>query len=112
MNDPLRKMAAKCLEGCRSLADDEITTVYAPDAAGHYRGIYWRDFCYALEGFGEDIPVEHIEGAIRFILDAIDPGATLMPKSRQSDGCLGYNRDQNGQFRSADNAFFAIKVVD
>ena len=112
MNDQLRKMATKCLKGCQSLADDGITIVYAPDAAGYYKGIYWRDFCYALEGFGEDIPVEHIEGAIRFILDAIDPGATIMPKSRQSDGRLDYNRDQNGQFRSADNAFFAIKVVD
>jgi len=108
--------AKEILANCRSLAFDGKTPVYAPDAKSFYKGVYWRDFCYTVEGFGELLPLEDIELTIRYLLEPPLLKGKILHKSRSRDGQLTYNAQSPDEQPfstpcSADNQMFAVKVV-
>ncbi len=123
MSSTVEAAAHEVLLGCRSTAFDGVSPIFAPDASGNYEGTYWRDFCYLLEGLGGEIPVEDVERAVRYLLEPLAEGQTLLHKSRRADGTLVYNWQdpvptadspsaETSWLFSADNPMFAVKVVD
>ena len=124
MGNKLEKIAGQILSGCRSVAFDGITPVYTPDAKGFYQSMYWRDFCYTIEGFGKKIPIGELELAVRYLLEPLKEGATFLHKCRNADGKIEFNwqdpypsedvsSSATASFSfSADNPMFAVKVVD
>lgn len=104
--------AHEILEGCRTTAFDGKTPVYAPDSKGFYKGVYWRDFCYLIEGFGEVLPLQDIEATIRYLLDPFSLKTKVFPKARTADGTVEYNwQYPYPTWYSADNPMFAVKVL-
>ena len=66
--DRVEAVTKKCLDAARIKADDG-TWIFQPDGAGKYPGrIYFRDFCYAVEGAGRLIPPEEMAAASDFLM--------------------------------------------
>jgi len=109
----LLSRAREILAGCRSTAFDGRTPVFAPDAAGYYSGLYWRDFCYTIEGLGDMLALEEIASALHYLLGPLTPDDAIFPKGRTRDGKFTYNWRMPGgeNLCSADNPMFAVKVV-
>ncbi len=104
--------AQEILTGCRTMAFDGKTPIYAPDEKRFYNGVYWRDFCYMVEGFAGLLPLEDVEAIIRYLLDPPLLEGRVFPKSRNEDGELWYNwRYPFRTWCSADNPMFAVKVM-
>jgi hypothetical protein len=74
--DRLRALAAETLRAAEFRLPDD-TTVYRPDASGHYAGVWLRDFCYMVEGLGDLLD-----------LALILPVADLFLRAQLRDGSL------------------------
>ena len=117
LNGPIKaKLLARAREifaGCRSLAFDGRTPVFAPDASGYYLHLYWRDFCYTIEGGGELVSLEDIEAVLHYLLEPLPTEEKVFPKGRTRDGEFTYNCQYPGPEKlcSADNPMFAVKAV-
>ncbi|MFW6156892.1 MAG: hypothetical protein ACOC7J_06210 [Armatimonadota bacterium] len=102
-------VAQKCLDAARIQADNG-TWIFQPDGAGKYPGrIYFRDFCYAVEGAGHLIPPDEIAAAIDFLI-AGQREDGLMVNCVYGDGRVVYV--VHGDEPPTDNAQFAVKLVD
>ncbi|MBD3291638.1 MAG: hypothetical protein GF393_01835 [Armatimonadia bacterium] len=107
--DRLEAVAQKCLDAARMQADDG-TRIWQPDGAGKYPGrIYFRDFCYAVEGAGHLIPPEEIAAAIDYLI-AGQREDGLQANCVYADGRVVYV--VHGDEPPTDNAQFAVKLVD
>ncbi len=107
--DRIEAVAKRCLDAARIKADDG-TWIFQPDGAGKYPGrIYFRDFCYAVEGAGHLIPPEEIAAAIDFLI-AGQREDGLMANCVYTDGRPVYV--VHGNEPPTDNAQFAVKLVD
>jgi len=105
----LEAVAHRCLDSARVRADDG-TWIFQPDGSGKYPGrIYFRDFCYAVEGAGRLLPPEEIAAAIGYLM-AGQREDGLMPNCRYADGHSVYTI--HGDQPPTDNAAFAVKLVD
>lgn len=107
--DRLEALAQRCLDAARIRAD-EGTWIFQPDGSGKYPGrIYFRDFCYAVEGAGRLIPPEEIAAAIDYLI-AGQREDGLMANCVYADGRPVYV--VHGDRPPTDNAQFAVKLVD
>ncbi len=107
--DRLEAVAQRCLDAARVQSDDG-TWIFQPDGAGKYPGrIYFRDFCYAVEGAGHLIPPDEIADAIDFLM-AGQREDGLMANCVYTDGRPVYV--VHGDEPPTDNAQFAVKLVD
>lgn len=107
--DRVEAVTKKCLDAARIKADDG-TWIFQPDGAGKYPGrIYFRDFCYAVEGAGRLIPPEEMAAAIDFLM-AGQREDGLMANCVYTDGRARYTI--HGDKPPTDNAQFAVKLID
>ncbi len=63
----LAQTAQKLLQGCQTKAHAG-TILYTPDGKGNYAALWTRDFAYMVENAGDLMPLEHMEGCIRYLI--------------------------------------------
>jgi hypothetical protein len=97
----------RLLSGCRVQAADG-TWLYTPDGKGNYRALWTRDFAYMVENAGDLLPVEDVEGCLRFLIrgvrddgaapDRVRPGGAPVYRAGPEDRPLGEPNIDNAQF--------------
>lgn len=109
----LQAEAKRQIDGCRRIAQDGVTPIYAPDGAGHYTALWTRDFCYMVEGCPEAIADLDLANAVAALLAGVRDDGTA-PDRVQADGLAVYSaggvHDPVG-LPPTDNGAFLVKLV-
>jgi len=109
----LRALARALIDGCRTVLPDG-TSIWCPDAQGNYRGVWLRDFCYAVEGLPDMFePANVLAVTDLFLAHQLDDGT--IPTRILADGVADYREGPRetpiGHGPPADNPQFLAKLL-